>query len=120
MLERTPQGDPTREIPMSPRNLLTHRDETVVAIGEIEGEAWVRSQRSGGDFSVPGALEQIARLSELGLDEAETVHGVYVIYGDGGTTRYRVMQSGEVLFMPFYDAKGEKTAMARALGFAMA
>lgn len=105
---------------MSPRNLLTHREDTVAAIGEIEGAAWVGSQKSGGDFSVPGALEQIARLSELGLDESEAAHGVYVIYGDGGLTRYRVMQSGEVLFMPFYDAKGEKTAKARALGFAMA
>jgi len=45
-----------------PRNLLTHYDDTLLAMAEIEGEGWLDRQFERPDeYSVPGALKEVQR-----------------------------------------------------------
>jgi len=76
------------ERPNPPRNLRTHFQETMEAMAEIEGKAWLKTQETATELGVCGAREY--------LEEADDESSPYTIYGDGGVNRWVVRPDGTV------------------------
>ena len=103
----------SREVPTE-YNLLTNFDMTVELIKQVEGEAWYRSYLK----DVSGIVERLKKhiQESSGVKVENLVFDSF--YGDGGVSRWMVMQSGEVRFSGFHDQADKiKLEKVRALGF---
>ena len=108
----------------SPRNLLTHPEETIEAMAKVEGEAWLNDQKRSLakkdlDTTVYRALEKLKEAGDLSSEEEP--FSIAEVYGGGGTSRWYVMTDGTVRFSPFHDKvePHSKTQKAQELGFEM-
>jgi hypothetical protein len=105
-------------------NLLTNYEETVRAMAEIEGEAWLSGDQESKktDLTTRGAIEHLKRLAGVdaefradGIEPEEYDSAVYSVYGNGGWSRWMIMRDGEVRFSKFHDP--DKAKKAEAVGF---
>lgn len=94
-----------------PRNLLTHKDETIAAMAEIEGPNWRRDSENDppDEYNISGALRWLSK-----KPDPEGLH--FVIYGSGGYNRWFTMPNGDVKLSKGHA--GEKDIeRAQTLGF---
>lgn len=114
-----------------PRNLITHYDDTLLAMAELEGEGWLDHQLHTApdrEYDVPRAVAQVTRRQQDAKDWTpdpeypndkppdlrDTVGDA--IYGSGGWHRYFVRGTGDVIFSGMH-ASPENRKKAKELGF---
>jgi hypothetical protein len=87
-------------------NLLSNKEETMFALGVMEGDHILKKS---GDNSIVGAIEWLANNPD----------GYYVVYGDGGVNRYFVRANGDVEFSKSHAMYPSKQTIKKAndLGF---
>ena len=90
-----------------PRNLKSHKEETIAALARVEGEEWMKQQREWTADNIAGALAWI--------EETEGVRN-YIIYGQNGHNRWLVDRQGKV-FLLKDSAYDESINLARQEGF---
>jgi hypothetical protein len=104
----------------TPRNLLSHYEETRAAMGRVEQGGWLKGnerieehwdEASEGDrsTSLKGAVEWLKTVNR----NIDTWH---VVYGDGGMNRWYVHADGRVRFSKFH-ATSEGLKRAEQEGF---
>ena len=96
-----------------PLNLKTNPEETLEAMGRIEGNQFLEDQKEAvkrGDLSytVPGALRWLN-----GEGPNDTGGESYIVYGLGGMHRYYVREGGSIRFserhsLPKYIEQAKK------------
>jgi hypothetical protein len=98
-----------------PYNLLTNYNDTIEAMAEVEGQAWLNGdQNSKNNNTTQGAVEHINKtVSQSSLVEDDDP--VYVVYGNAGVSRWIIKANGEVWFSEFHDP--EKAKKAAQKGF---
>lgn len=94
-----------------PKNLLTNYDDTLRAIGYIEGEGWIGVQNREGQ-SASSSLKAIAYAQK---DSISHDRPIFTIYGAGGYNRYVVFPDGAVKYSRFHGIGDAERA--RRLGF---
>ena len=103
-----------------PFNLLTNTEETIRALTDIEGDAWLSMQklsvkRGDMEYTFQGALDKLAKTEQEKEELKDKV--IYTIYGNGGVTRWFVMGNGDIRFSEFHDPLKNKIEKVRAMGF---
>ena len=124
-MENTEGQTPSQEVEESGSrfNLLTNYEETLQAMAEIQGVAWLESQmrEAPADLNVKGALAQLKMVAANGISPELNDGILTTIYGAGGGLRWGVTFSGEVKFSGFHIASGsqgqDQLEKAKALGF---
>ena len=71
-----------------PRNLKSHKEETIIALVAVEGDAWKLQQEGWSDNNIAGALSW--------LSDAEKDLPTYIIFGRSGVNRWIVDIEGNV------------------------
>jgi len=96
------------------RNLLTAFDETLGAMAEVEGNAWLQVQSQGRGYSVPEALHRIRTVPLYGTNPD---HYSCVIYSAGGMSRWIVTGNGTVTFSKWHCHDRWTLRQVQELGF---
>ncbi len=89
----------SQEAERPPRNILTHYQETLDAMAEIEGEGWKKRQettRSG--HCLLDALDALQSFLAKNPSEKALKFWDFQVYGSGGGNRYLVRSDGSVEF----------------------
>lgn len=105
-------GEKKEQLP--PRNLLTHPEETIQAMAEIEGPEWLNQQKRVEEtLKNTGEYENnlINALERLKIGKKS------IIYGRGGGNRWHVAANGEVSFSEALAESPNYLQKARNLGF---
>jgi len=108
----------TAEREHPPRNLVTNYDETVSAMGEVEGDApaWHDMMSRAEGNTIESAMTSLNR----GLEHEEDYLDepiVNIVYGIFGINRWFVRAGGSVEFSKRHAASPEQLEKARQLGF---
>jgi len=112
-------------------NILTHQEETLLVMAEIEGEAWLNMQRrelenpdkyKEDQNSIVFGLQHLKKLGPLAddVDEEDRHHLVFSLYGASGLNRWGFEQDGTVRFSKHqcqYEKKDEILKKVQELGF---
>ncbi len=103
------------------KNLISNFDQTLEAMGYIEGAGWLERQRdiltNQKEVSLPTSVAGAQKfLEERAEDEESFGPDSYCVYGQGGFHRYWVMSDGEVIFDSYY-AQGQEIEKAKRVGF---
>lgn len=112
MERESPRSPEAEKIP--PRNLLTNYRETLRAIAEIEGPAWLQDQATE---TTNTAREIFEHLRELDAETKQKASALFDLYGSGGRHRWIIRTDGTVEFSAHHAIDEEKINKARKLGF---
>ena len=90
-----PEIPETKETEQSPRNILTHYQETLDAMTEIEGEKWKARQEEEKWTHGRGLKDALVALEKY---KPKGSAYSFIIYGEGGENRWIVRADGSVEF----------------------
>jgi hypothetical protein len=100
----------------TPRNLLSHFDQTLAAMAELETPEWTREQ---GPDEADRHRQNLANALAW-LRDPRGSRGPFIVTGWGGVNRWAVHRDGTVVFLLGETSKAgtsESAARAASLGF---
>lgn len=114
--------NPTPETLNAPRNLLTHRDETVVAMMKVENPVyWLVFQRDRDPYSLNQVIRELeAYRPPKEETEHEHLRVKWVVKGSDGSLCWGIRTNGEVVFLRHDEPTFYRAARAKELGFQVA